>query len=136
MITIITLYNLHLKMKRIQAIKFLLEEEEDNVLNELKQFIETEVLSRKRKREDNNALKRATSSLKRHYEKHAPEDAPKFEPMHVFATSRSDGGYEGNYRHGDTDMHVKAYVTFRLGDHDLFTDVWGSVCGKDFYTDD
>lgn len=82
-----------------------------------------------------SATGKATAYFKTFYKRHAPEGAPKFKPELVKATPRMhDGGVEAYYKDKDVSLNMKSYVTWRLGDHDMFTDVSGTIMGK-YYTE-
>ena len=102
-------------------------------LEEWRKFIVFEI---KTKEEAEEKLKPApgTSRLRREYEKRAPEGSPPFNELFVNGKSRpNDDGFEARYDDGNgIFIHAKAYVTWRLGDHDMFTDVWGTINGKKF----
>lgn len=69
--------------------------------------------------------------LRNHYETRCTD--PPFDAGRVVGGERSDGGWWASYKdeHGNR-MWASAHITWRLGDHDMFTDVGGVVAGQSF----
>ena len=102
-------------------------------LEDLKWLVE-DVIKKKEKEEDEAfSRKMAVDRLGREYKTRTPKDAPEFNKALVCSESREDGGYEGSYddKKG-IKLNVRSHLTARLGDYDMFTDVWGSIHGVSF----
>ena len=103
-------------------------------LIDLSKYVKTEIARLEREKQCEDAHRAVKEILKREYNNRAPDGSPKFDDSLVVSKPRpSDGGYKGSYDNGkNVELYVKAYVTWRLGDHDMFTDVWGSVNNVQF----
>ncbi|KKL92985.1 hypothetical protein LCGC14_1879220 [marine sediment metagenome] len=115
----------------IEQVRTFLKNQDTQTLRDLRIFIDEKIEEKTQKSVQTQPP--GTSTLRREYEKRAPKGSPEFDVSLVRGTAQSHGGFEASYDNGQgIHLYAKAYITWRLDDLDMFTDVSGIINGEHF----